>query len=150
MRPFAASAERGRWATHFMNAPKQQSWFAPAILVGVLYSVIGIVFALPSDHVRVWRLVAWVVSAAVYAAHIGYEQFRLGNAPRATALHSALAVAVGAFGLAVAANLHEVWVASGYRRSLALALVAWPALTAVPAFVVALVVATTLVRIRRR
>ncbi len=73
-----------------------------AILIGVLYSVIGIVFALPTNHVRMWRLAAWVVSAIVFAAHIAYEHFRLGNSPRATALHTALAVAVGAFGLAVA------------------------------------------------
>jgi hypothetical protein len=49
-----------------------------------------------------------------------------------------LAVALGAFALAVAANVHGVWVASSHQRALAFALVAWPALTAVPAFVVAL------------
>ena len=133
-----------------MSGPGQSSWFGKAILIGILYCVIGIVFALPSDHVRVWRLAAWVISAAVYAAHIGYEEFRLGNSPRVTALHTALAVAVGAFGLAVAANIHEGLVASSYRRSLALALVAWPAVTAVPAFVVALAAAAALARIRRR
>jgi hypothetical protein len=96
-----------------------------------------------------WRLAAWGVSAVVYAAHIGYEQFRMDSSPRATALHTAVAVAIGAFGLAVAANVHEVWVASSYRRSLAVALVAWPALVAVPAFVVALVAAVVLARTRR-
>ena len=134
---------------HIMNTLGRQSWFGTAIVIGVLYCVIGIVFALPSNQVRLWRLAAWVVSAAVYAAHIGYEKFRLGNSPRATALHTALATAIGAFGLAVAANFHEVWITSSYRLSLALALVAWPALTAVPAFVVALVVAAALARIRR-
>ena len=97
-----------------------------------------------------WRWAAWVISAAVYAVHIAYEHFRVGNSPRVTALHTALAVAVGAFGLAVAANFHEVWAASGYRRSLALALVAWPALTALPAFIVALVTAYGLAMTRRR
>ena len=91
-----------------MSAPGRQWWFGTAILVGVLYSVIGIVFALPSNQVRLWRLVAWVISGAVYAAHIGYEHLRMGNSPRVTALHTALAAAVGAFGLAVAANIHEV------------------------------------------
>src|SRR5436190_4465758 len=105
-----------------MNTLGRQSWFGTAILIGVLYCVIGIVFALPSNQVRVWRLAAWVVSAAVYAAYIGYEQFRLGNSPRTTAWHTAVAVAVGAFGLAVGANFHEIWVAASYRRSLALAL----------------------------
>ena len=133
-----------------MSAPGRHSWFGTTVLIGVLYSVIGIVFALPSSQVRVWRLAAWVVSAALFAAHIGYEHFRRGNSPPVTALHTALAVAVGAFGLAVAANVHEVWVASSYRRSLALALVAWPVLTGLPAFVVALVTAYGLALTRRR
>ena len=133
-----------------MSAPGQQSWFGTAIVVSASYCVIGIVFALPSNQVRLWRLAAWVISAAVYAAHVGYEHFRLGNSPRAIALHTALAAAVGAFGLAVAANVHEIWAASSYRLSLALALVAWPVLTALPAFVVALVMAYGLALIRRR
>jgi len=135
---------------HIMSVSGRQSWFGTAILVGVLYCVVGIVFALPSHQVRMWRLAAWLLSAALYAAHIGYEHFRLGTSPRATALHAALAVAVGAFGLAVAANFHEVWVAPSYRRSLALALVAWPVLTGLPAFAVALVTAYGLALTRRR
>jgi hypothetical protein len=133
-----------------MSVSDRQSWFGTAILIGVLYCVVGIVFALPSNQVRMWRLAAWLLSAALYAAHIGYETFRQGTPPRATALRAALAVAVGAFGLAVAANFHEVWVAPSYRRSLALALVAWPVLTGLPAFVVALVTAYGLALTRRR
>lgn len=133
-----------------MSVSGRQSWLGTAILVGVLYCVVGIVFALPSHQVRMWRLAAWLLSAALYAAHIGYEHFRLGTSPRATALHTALAAAVGAFGLAVAANCHEVWFAPVYRRSLALALVAWPVLTGLPAFVVALVTAYGLALTRRR
>lgn len=132
-----------------MTKLSRQSWLGTAILIGLLYGVIGILFALPSNQARIWRLAAWVASAAVYAAHIGYEQFRLRNSTRATALHTALAVAIGALGLAVAANIHEVSVASSYRRSLAFALVAWPILTAVPAFIVALVVTAVIVRMRR-
>jgi hypothetical protein len=74
---------------------------------------------------------------------------RLRSAPAGTALHASLAASLGAFGLAVAANVHGLWVTSGNRRPLVLALVAWPALTAVPAFVVALVAAAALARIRR-
>ena len=133
-----------------MSATVRQPWFGGAILIGVLYSVIGIVFTLPSSQVQTWRLAAWATSAAVYAATIGYEHFRFGNSPRATALHTALSVAVGAFGLAVAANVHEVWTGPGYRRSLALALVAWPMLTGLPAFIVALIAAYALTLTRRR
>ena len=120
------------------------------MLAGVLYSAIGVVFALPPSHVRAWRLAAWAASAAVFAAHIWREHSRPGSTPRAAASHAALAVAVGAFGLAVAANVHELWAAAGYRRALALALVAWPALAALPAFVVALVAAYGLALARRR
>src|SRR5207249_11455698 len=65
--------------------------------------------------------------------------------PRITASHAALAVALGAFLLAVAATVHAVMVPSHapYWRHL-LALVAWPLLTGVPAFVVALVAAAGL------
>jgi len=133
-----------------MSERDRQSWFGTAILIGILYCVIGVTFALPSNQGRFWRLAAWVVSAGVYAAHIGYEQFRHGNSASATALHTALAVAVGAFGLAIAASVHEIAVASSFRRSLLFALVAWPLLTAIPAFGVALVAAASLARIRRR
>ena len=120
------------------------------ILIGLFYALVGIVFAWPVAHARAWRLAAWVVSAVAYAAHIGYEHFRLHNRPPRAALHVALAVALGAFGLAVGANLHSLSVPStaGHRRLLLIALAAWPAITAVPAFLVALALATILSRAR--
>src|SRR5437016_7447218 len=136
-----------------MDALSRKSWVRVVILVGVGYFVVGFVFSTldrsVSDQMRfVWRLGAWVASAAVYAAHIGYEHFRLNRWPRATALHTATAVAFGAFLLAVAATIHAVMVASHapYWRFL-LALVLWPIFTALPAFVVALVVAAVLARL---
>jgi len=60
-----------------------------------------------------------------------------------------MAVALGAFALAVSANVHGYRVGTNNQRLLAFALVAWPALTAVPAFVVALVAAAGLA-LRRR
>jgi hypothetical protein len=124
-----------------MTSSERQAWLTPAIIAGVLYSAIGILFGLPTTHARAWRLAAWLASGAIYAAHIGYEHFRLRNPAYKTALHVALAVALGAFGLALAASAHELWVAPVYRRSLAIAFVAWPAITAVPAFLVALAIA---------
>src|SRR5438034_10234174 len=81
-------------------------WFQTAILVAVVYLVAGIAFgalagAAASHQMRVtWRLAAWVISAAAFAAHIGYEQVRLRSSPGTTALHASLAVALGAFALA--------------------------------------------------
>jgi hypothetical protein len=65
-------------------------------------------------------------------------------------MHVGIAVALGAFALAVNANVHGYRVGSGNQRLLAFALVAWPAITAVPAFVVALVATGGLALIRRR
>ncbi|MFA5835297.1 MAG: hypothetical protein WDA22_17590 [Bacteroidota bacterium] len=55
---------------------------------------------------------------------------------------------MGSFGLAVAANVHELLATPNYRPSLALALVLWPIITAVPAFMVAFAAAAGLGRIR--
>jgi len=92
-----------------------------------------------------------LLSAVAFAVHIGYEHFRLGNSPLVTASHASMAVAVGAFALAVAANVHRYWAASNNQRSfgLTLALVAWPALCGLPAFVVARAAASGLALVRR-
>jgi vacuolar-type H+-ATPase subunit I/STV1 len=136
-----------------MDASGRKPWIRAAILVGVVYFVVGMVFAAlakpaVSDQMRfMWRLAPWVASAAGYAAHISYEHFRLHNSARITAVHAAMAVALGAFLLALAANIHDLGSASGYRPRMLIALVAWPLLTAVPAFLVALAVAAVLARL---
>ena len=85
--------------------------FVRIILVGAVYAIVGIGFGelanLPSsDQARfMWRLGAFVASAAVYGAHIWYETFRLNNSPRATSLNAGLAVGVGDC-LAAAARTH--------------------------------------------
>ena len=122
------------------------------LLVGVLYLAAGIVFGAlagraASNQMRVtWRLAAWVISAAAFATHIGYEQLRLRSSPRTTALHVSLAAALGAFGLAVAANIHSLTAAGPQQQghALTLSLVIWPVLTGLPAFLVALTVAVGL------
>src|SRR5690349_15635325 len=85
---------------------------AAVILVGAIYALIGIVFAWPATHVRTWRVAAWLVSAGVYAAHIVYECFSIRHAARRAAVLVAIAVALGAFGLALAANIHSLGVVS--------------------------------------
>jgi len=131
-----------------MDNPGRQRWLSTVILVGVLYLAVGLASAAlagaaVSDQMRFfWRLSAFVISAVVFAAHIAYEHFRLRNGARPTAWHASAGVDFGAFALALAANIHDVSSASGYRPRMLIALLAWPALTAVPAFLVALVVAT--------
>jgi hypothetical protein len=122
------------------------------ILAAVLYLAIGLASsalaatAASSQLVSFWRISGFVVSAVVFAAHIAHEHFRLRSAPRPTAWHASVAVALGAFALAAAANIHDLGSAAGYRPRMFVALVAWPLLTAIPAFVVALAVAAGLGR----
>ena len=91
----SSSTGRLRREASHMDASRRQLWVRAALLLGAVYFLIGRVFALPSDHVHEWRLAAWMVSGVAYAAHIGYEHFRLRNSPRLTALHVAVAVAIG-------------------------------------------------------
>jgi len=129
-----------------------RSWVRALLLVAVAYAAIGIVFAalaVDANHVRVWRLAAWLASAVVAAAHMWYEQYRLGSSPRPTALHAAGAVALGAFGLALAANVHWLVAGTHGQRPPLLALPVWPVVTALPAFLAALAIAAVLARFRR-
>ena len=132
-----------------MDEARRQQYARVVVLVGVMYALIGVVFAWPATHVRVWRLAAWLVSAAAYAAHIGYERFGLRNVPPRAAWHVALAVALGAFGLAVAATIHSLSVVSTHqhRRLLLVALVVWPIMTGLPAYLVGLGVSEVLARL---
>jgi hypothetical protein len=127
-----------------------------AILFAIVYPVVGITFAAlanpsVSNEMRItWRLAAWLVCAAAFAAHLGYEHFRLRSSPLRAALHVSLAVALGAFALAVWVIVHARWVGSSQGPLAPLALVVFPAVTGVPAFVVALVAGAVLTRMRRR
>jgi hypothetical protein len=135
-----------------MPTAARQHWIRTAVLLGLVYVMIGVVFAVldgasTSSQGRIaWRWAAWVASAAVFAAHIRYEHFRLSNSTRDTALHTAAAVAVGGFGLAVWATAHSLFIASPDRRMrlFALALVVWPIITGVPAYLVAFAASTAL------
>ena len=127
-----------------MNEPRRQPWIRAALLVGAGYLVIGKVFSLPTDHVQAWRLAAWAASGVAYAAHIRYEHFTLGNSPRLSALHVAVGVAIGAFALAVAGMIHSLTTTSTIRPAWLLALVLWPILTGVPAFLGAFVAGSVL------
>jgi len=130
-------------------------WLWAVLFLGVVYLVAGIISATlanqaASEQMRVtWRLAAWLISAGAFAAHIGYEHVRLRSSPGITALHASLAVAMGAFALALSANVHALAVSS-HQPSHILALVLWPVVTALPAFVVALAAAAGLALMRPR
>ncbi|HEU5217100.1 MAG TPA: hypothetical protein VFU23_00475 [Gemmatimonadales bacterium] len=133
-----------------MNASPRPPWIPAALLAGVLYSVIGRAFAVPTAHAHAWRLAAWAVSGILFAAHIGFEHYRLRNPARVVALHAATAVAIGAGALAAAGMFQSLSGGSALRPTWLLALVLWPAFTAIPAFIAALLVASVLGRTPRR
>lgn len=131
-----------------------KQWLRTAVVFGIGYIAVGIVTAelsksASSDNLGlVWRWTAWVLGLFAFGAHLLIEHFRLHNAPRAAAWHASLGVAIGGFGIAAAANIHELMSAHAYRPLLAVALVAWPVLTALPAFVVAYAGAAIVARLK--
>ena len=128
-------------------------WFCMVLLVAAVYLVAGLGTAALSRSAgssqarEAWRLSAWVISAAAFAAHIWYEHVGLRNRRRTTAWHAALAVGLAGFGLAVSASLHGHATNHPFP---AIALAIWPVMTALPAFLVALVAAVVLSRARHK
>lgn len=128
---------------------RQPPWFLVAPIAGIAYLLIGRLFAVPHSHVQAWRLAAWLASGVVFASHIAYEHFRLRHTPRSAAFHAAVGVAIGAFGLAVWGAVRSLLATSQFRTTWRLALILWPAFTALPAFLVAWVAGVALERFTR-
>jgi len=118
------------------------------VLLGVAYCVIGTVTAALArgSHgvVVAWRLTAWALSAVVFGAQIWFEVRRSGCAPVRAALRAALAVAVGGLLLALWATGHALSVHTARIVPQLIALVVWPVLLFVPAFLVAWLAAALL------
>ena len=129
-----------------MTGPDSRRWAAVALLAAG-YLAVGLVFGELAGRAATqagrisWRWAAWAVSAVAFLAHVRYERVRLGDGRLKSALHVALASALGAGGLAAAALVHALTSGTGNPRLLAIALVAWPLVTMVPAFLVALAAA---------
>src|SRR5262245_13741254 len=88
-----------------------------ALIFAAWYFIVGYGSAVldPSvpAHMRfAWRLAAWIACGVAFAAHIVCLEFKFRKPPLVTALHTAIAVALGAFFLAVAASVHALMVAS--------------------------------------
>ena len=134
-----------------LNEPGKYRWLRIVIPFAVVYLVVGALFPNPpaSDPTLfIWRLASWLICGLAFAVHIGLELFRLRNSPFNTGLHAAASVALGAFALAGAANIHALTAGTGNQRLLTLALVIWPIITGLPAFVVAWAAAAVLARVR--
>ena len=149
MDPLISKSINDNLDTH-VKEPHERRWLRTILIIGAIYCLDGIVFGMfagwSKSHtmVIIWRLAAWLTCVVLFAGHIWYEHYRFSNSPRKAALHTSSAAAVGAFGLAVAANIHAQFVSSANQILLALSLVIWPILTAVPAFIVAFVIMSVL------
>src|SRR5438045_1798723 len=114
-----------------------------ALLAGTAYVLIGTGTARLAAHayspfgVKGWRWVAWLLSLAVFTLHFGLERRWHVQRGRA-ALDVALGVALGAFVVAVLGPLRAHWAEPSQSRLVVLSVIAWPVLTGVPAFAVAL------------
>ena len=115
-------------------------------MAGIAYFAIGRV---PVPPTRSWRLAAWAASGVVFAIHIWNEHFRERHTPVRTAIHTSLGVAIGGFGLAVVGMIHSFILTSSIGSLWLIALVAWPAITAIPAFIAAFLATSILARVPR-
>jgi hypothetical protein len=124
------------------------AWVRAALLAAFVYPVVGVTFALPHTAVIAWRLAAWLASAVTFGVHLGYEHARLRSSPLRGALHCSSAVALGAFLLAVWINARLYWTVSAHHSPFApLALIAFPVVTGVPAFLAGLAVLALVARL---
>lgn len=130
---------------------RDRSWIAVAVAAGALYVAIGRAFPNPEVNAQAWRLAAWIASGVVFAAHIAYEYFRRRERTPSIALHTAVGVAIGGFGLAAWAMIRSAATAANPPLArFAIALVAWPLVTAVPAYVAAFAAGAVLARLTPR
>jgi Na+/H+ antiporter NhaC len=114
------------------------------LLAGVAYVVIGMGTATLAAHaasptgVTRWRLAAFLLSFVVFGIHFLVERKRHRHR-RTSAMTLALGVALGALGVAAFGPMRAHWADPSRLKLVMLSLIAWPILTGVPAFVVALI-----------
>jgi hypothetical protein len=137
------------------NLNARRTWVGVALGAAALYPLIGVLFALPTSQpaaptvVLAWRLAAWLASAGVFMLHLWFELRRRGTSTLPAAIHVAFAVAVGAFLLAVWILVRAHWIHSATQSRLApLALVLFPLVTGLPAFLGALAAGAVYTRLR--
>src|SRR5689334_8334632 len=112
------------------------------VLAGLLYGAIGVGTAALSRTADSsagaigWRYVAWAASAAVFLWHLIAAR-RWRTTPVAAAVQVAIGVALGALLLAVLGPVRAHWAEPSRSRMILLSVFAWPLLTGLPAFVVA-------------
>ena len=128
-----------------MDRATRASGLRLALFATAAYVAIGVITPfLAGDgtspaRLTTWRLVAWILSLAVFAAHVTAARLREQRSPAASAVQVALAVALAATVLAAAGPVRTYWGKPNSARMILLSLVLWPVMTGLPAFVAAFV-----------
>lgn len=128
------------WTLLFAAAAYVVASSATAVLSGVASS---------PTTVKAWRLAAWLLSLVVFIAHLAVERRRRLRSV-SVARYVSGAVALGAMGVAALGPLRAHWGEPDRIRLALLSIVAWPILTGVPAFLVALTIGLVLDRVAQR
>lgn len=124
------------------------------IIFAIVYLFIGVGTAIISNPLTnsemqvVWRLASLIASIIIFISHIKYEIINRFNSPRIAAINTSGSVALGAFALAVLANIYALMNASTDNYSLLLALIIWPIVTGLISFLAAHIMAKFIIRVR--
>lgn len=115
------------------------------VIVGTATAALAALASSPTG-VKGWRLAAWLLSLGIFSAHIVGERRRESRRVSAAA-SVAVAVALGAFVLAAVGPFRTHFNDASRLKLAVLSLVAWPLLTGIPAFLVAVLVNFVLDRV---
>ncbi|HJP60122.1 MAG TPA: hypothetical protein VJ865_08980 [Gemmatimonadaceae bacterium] len=138
-------------ATSYSGTTTRAAWLGRALVYAMFYVLVGVLTANFGGRValgglgsaRFWRMAAWVISAIAFGSHLQFERLTAARSVVASAWHGAFAAALGAFGMALSANIYAHSIGSrAFYGLLRLALVLWPVATFVAAFLVGLAAAT--------
>jgi hypothetical protein len=126
-----------------------RDWMTGVFVTGILYVVISRVFSWPRENAIAWRWATWIVAGIIFIVHILAEHFGSRSAPKLVATRAALGVGIGAVLVALAGLTTTLMGGNAVEwGKWALAFVGFPAITAIPAFVVAFLLAKLLSRRR--
>jgi len=128
------------------------------ISYGLIYLVIGIMSALITNPMEsggmqtALRLLALVLAISVFIYHISLQLIQSNNSVLKATSNAAIATAFGTFLLAVLANIYNLLTEAENKNQLPLALIVWPAVTGLLAFLGGYVFAKifSLIRSRRK
>jgi uncharacterized membrane protein len=139
-----------------MNQMKNFKYIKRVISFGIIYLVIGILSAFVTNPMEstgmqtALRLLALAFAIAAFVYHIRLNLFHSNQSVLKAAINAAIATAFGTFLLAVLANINSILTEAENKNQMPLALIIWPVVTGLLAFLSGFVVAKIFSFIRSR